>query len=48
MKHKKHIVPDNDWSKEYSTDEDCKGTLTYDEVLEGNVCNKCDYYDGIK
>ena len=25
----------------------CRGELVYDEVIEGNVCNKCDY-DGVK
>ena len=26
----------------------CDGTLTYDEGAEGNFCNKCQYYDGVK
>ena len=46
--HKKHIVPMDAYPLEYDSDEDCDGTLTYDEVLEGKVCNKCNYYDGVK
>jgi hypothetical protein len=26
----------------------CLGQLVYDEVLEGNVCTDCRYYDGDK
>ena len=26
----------------------CDGNLFYDKVLEGIVCNKCNYYDGVK
>lgn len=26
----------------------CDGKLVYDEGLEGYVCDKCEYYDGLK
>lgn len=35
-----------DWST--CTDEKCTGELSYDEGIEGFVCDKCNYYDGVK
>lgn len=33
---------------DHHTRKKCKGRTSYDEVLEGNVCDKCHYYDGVK
>jgi hypothetical protein len=27
---------------------DCEGDITYDDGVEGEVCSKCHYYNGIK
>ena len=45
QKHNKVI---GDYSNPEITDELCDGTLMYDEGVEGNLCDKCNYYDGWK
>ena len=32
----------------HPTGNKCDGKLYYDEGLEGHLCPKCDYYDGVK
>jgi len=30
------------------TDIDCKGQASWESVMEGFVCNKCEFYTGVK
>ena len=47
-RHRKVVGNMNHPKDEDITKEDCDGKLYFEEVLEGCVCTKCQYYDGVK